>query len=113
MKRIYLNYLSAKLATAILFTPLCAQASEDYTFISGSDIYTALSQESFLVQGYLLGVADALKHDTQRADCFTVPLQPDADEALYRAYLNYWQKREPITRGTDAIREALHENFPC
>lgn len=101
------------LTSALLLMAPVSNAAEDYTFISGRDVYTALSQESFLVQGYVLGVADALKHNDASNQCFTIPLRPDADEALYSAYLTYWRNKEPLESGTESIIRALHSHFPC
>ena len=94
---------------------LAASVSADnlgYSFISGSDIRDALTQDSMVVQGYVLGVADALKG--QEGSCFQIPLAADADQALYQAYLDYWQGRGvPTQNGVHAIQQALQARFPC
>ncbi len=84
----------------------------EYSFISGSDIRDALIQDSMVVQGYVLGVADALKG--QEGACFQIPLAADADQALYQAYIDYWQSRGvPTQNGIHAIQQALQARFPC
>lgn len=108
-----------RIATIIiaLSLPLVAQAEQqaaDYSFISGDDLYDALSQDSMVLQGYILGVTDALKHSNNPAECFTIPLRPDADQVIYSAYLNYWQEQSPRpTNATRAISEMMLNQFPC
>lgn len=88
-----------------------AIASEDYNFLSGSDVHDALSQDSMIVQGYVLGVVDALKHQSE--GCFTLPYQADADRLIYQAYLEYWQEQVPPASSVDAIVEMMRARFPC
>lgn len=90
--------------------PLSAQAM-DYSFISGADIQAALQQESMVVQGYLLGVADALKG--AEPHCFTVPVAADADQQLIQAYLNHWATQPPPADGVQALVQAFSTAFPC
>ena len=108
--------MMAKLTVMLLAVVMTATAradTQDYTFISGSDIYEALSQESMVVQGYVLGVADTLKHSPESAQCFVIPMRPDADTLIYAAYLDYWQNRQIPESGTQAIADMMLENFPC
>lgn len=99
--------------TAMLVAGQVSADANDYTFISGSDIYEALSQESMVVQGYVLGVADALKHSPNSSECFEIPMRPDADSVIYSTYLEYWQKRDIPDSGTEAITQVMLNNFPC
>ena len=87
--------------------------TDNYTFISGSDIYEALSHESMVVQGYVLGVADALKHNKDSSHCFVIPMRPDADAVIYSTYLDYWHNRQIPESGTEAITQMMLNNFPC
>lgn len=86
-------------------------AAESYRFISGQDVWHALSQDSMVVQGYLLGVVDSMKH--QDHSCFTVPLSPTADADLYSGYLEYWQGKPIPEDAVEAITQAMSTLFPC
>ena len=97
----------------LLFTTSASAANMTYTFISGQEVFDALSQESWVVQGYLLGVADALKHSEEPAQCFEIPLRPDADKVIQSAYLDYWSTKEIPASGVDAITLMMKANFPC
>jgi hypothetical protein len=108
--------MMTKITTMFLAMVTTAPALADtpnYTFISGSDVYEALSQESMVVQGYVLGVTDALKHSTEPGQCFVIPMSPDADAVIYSSYLDYWQNREIPESGTEAIIDMMLKNFPC
>ena len=73
--------------------PAAAQTGEthdNYAFMSAQDLYDALSQESQVALGYLLGIVDARKGPQSDGSCYTVPWQSDADEVLVSAYLEYW-----------------------
>lgn len=104
-------------ALAALTFGLNASASElatDYSFISGDDLYDALSQDSMLLQGYILGVTDSLKHSANSAECFSIPLQPDADLLIYSGYINYWSNRTPRPdNAVTAISQMMLNQFPC
>jgi len=103
----------AAILLAVVITAPALADTENYTFISGSDVYEALSQESMVVQGYVLGVADALKHSAEPANCFVIPMSPDADAVIYSTYLEYWQNRQIPDSGTAAIMDMMVNNFPC
>lgn len=96
---------------ALVFVASQAIASEDYNFLSGTDVHDALSQDSMIVQGYVLGVVDALKH--QPEGCFTLPYQADADRLIFQAYLEYWREQMPPASSVDAIVEMMWTRFPC
>ena len=100
------------LSAMVMTLPVLAD-TQDYTFISGSDVYEALSQESMVVQGYVLGVADALKHSNEPDKCFVIPMRPDADAVIYSSYLEYWQTRDIPESGTEAIIDMMLKIFPC
>ncbi|HSG04166.1 MAG TPA: hypothetical protein VLA39_10615 [Marinobacterium sp.] len=107
------------LAAALISVALSTAASADlptpdYSFISGDDLYDALSQDSFVLQGYTLGVTDALKHSANPAECFTIPLQPDADQVIYSSYLAYWSERSVRPdNAVEAITEMMRSQFSC
>lgn len=106
----HLFFASAFVAAAMNIGATERQSS-DYSFISGSDLYDALNQESSVLQGYILGVTDALK---QTSACFIVPLAPNADELIYATYIEYWQGRQDIPQNSlSAIVEAMNDRFPC
>ena len=96
---------------ALAFVASRAIASEDYNFLSGTDVHDALSQDSMIVQGYVLGVVDALKHQSE--GCFTLPYQADADRLIFQAYLEYWQEQVPPASSVDSIVEMMRTRFPC
>ena len=102
------------LATLSLFaTPSASAKSINYSFISGQEVFEALSQESWIVQGYLLGVTDALKHNEDPTLCFEIPLQPDADRVMQSAFLDYWASAEIPNSGVKAITTMMQAKFPC
>ena len=85
-----------------------------YSFISGSDLLDALTQESMMLQGYILGVTDALKHTKEPDRCFTIPLAANADALIYTAYAEYWRAKTPVPQNSlNAIIEAMHARYPC
>lgn len=91
-----------------------AGVPEDYSFISGDDLYDALSQESMVLQGYTLGVVDAMKHSSNPDECFVIPLRPDADQVIYSSFLNFWKERENRPNSAvDAILLMMKSYFPC
>lgn len=96
---------------ALAFAASQAIASEDYNFLSGTDVHDALSQDSMIVQGYVLGVVDALKHQSE--GCFTLPYQADADRLIFEAYLEYWRDQVPPASSVDAITKMMRDRFPC
>ena len=102
------------LATLSIFATSSASAKNiDYSFISGQEVFDALSQESWIVQGYLLGVTDALKHNEDPTLCFEIPLQPDADRVMQSAFLDYWASEEIPNSGVEAITTMMQAKFPC
>ena len=106
----------AALLVALTLCPslLASEQVKGYSFISGDDLYDALSQDSMLLQGYILGVTDSLKHSANSAECFTVPLQPDADLLIYSGYINYWSNRTPRPdNAVTAILQMMLNQFPC
>ena len=94
-----------------------AKASEthdNYAFMSAQDLYDALSQQSQVALGYLLGIVDARKGQQAEGGCFTVPWQADADEVLVKAYLEYWPQVADFSRkAPDALVQMMTEHFPC
>lgn len=103
----------------ILFSLLAvgARASDiqpDYSFISGADLRDALSQDSMVLKGYMLGVADALKHSADPEQCFVIPNAADADVQLQAAYIAYWgSAHTPPDDAVIAITQAFTAHFPC
>ena len=95
----------------LAFVASRAIASEDYNFLSGTDVHDALSQDSMIVQGYVLGVVDALKHQSE--GCFTLPYQADADRLIFKAYIEYWREQVPPASSVEAIVEMMRNRFPC
>ena len=94
-----------------------ARASEthdNYAFMSAQDLYDALSQQSQVALGYLLGIVDARKGPQATGGCFTVPWQSDADEVIVAAYLEYWpQVADFSMKAPDALIQMMQERFPC
>lgn len=110
MRRHRVTFAAALLCSAAA----TAQSPEEYSFIRGADLYDALSQDSMLLQGYTLGVADALKHTDQSDNCFTIPERPDADQIIFSTFLDYWSARGDLPDSSiAAITEAMQANFPC
>ena len=64
-----------------------SETHENYAFMSAQDLYDALSQQSQVALGYLLGIVDAKKGPQAEGKCFTVPWQSDADEVLVTCLL--------------------------
>jgi hypothetical protein len=96
---------------------MSAKASEthnNYAFMSAQDLYDALSQQSQVALGYMLGIVDARKGQQAEGRCFTVPWQSDADEVLVKAYLEYWpQVADFSTKAPDALVQMMTAQFPC
>jgi hypothetical protein len=101
----------------LLGLSMSARASEthdNYAFMSAQDLYDALSQQSQVALGYLLGIVDARKGPQATGDCFTVPWQSDADEVIVAAYLDYWpQVADFAMKAPDALVKMMQERFPC
>jgi len=103
----------------VLFLPGLAAAQtdethENYAFMSAQDLYDALSQESQIALGYLLGIVDAKKGPQSDGSCFTVPWQSDADEVLVRAYLEYWPDVADLSmKAPDALIQMMVNQFSC
>ena len=117
------NKLAQSAATMVFcfslwaLVPGSARASEtyeNYAFMSAQDLYDALSQQSQVALGYLLGIVDARKGPQVEGNCFTVPWQSDADEVLVTAYLDYWpQVADFSMRAPDALIQMMEDRFPC
>lgn len=105
-----LMLLRALLLILLIHTPNTQAAP--YRFIAGSDLYTALSQDSMMLKGYFLGVIDVLK-DVDHAQCFKVPLSADADQQMVRSFLHYWEQKSIPEDPVEAISEALSKAHPC
>ena len=91
-----------------------SETHENYAFMSAQDLYDALSQQSQVALGYLLGIVDARKGPQAEEKCFTVPWQSDADEVLVTAYLDYWpQVADFSMRAPDALIQMMEDRFPC
>jgi len=97
--------------------PAAAQTGEthdNYAFMSAQDLYDALSQESQVALGYLLGIVDARKGPQSDGSCYTVPWQSDADEVLVSAYLEYWPDIADFAiKAPDALIRMMQKRFPC
>src|SRR6056300_1043640 len=97
--------------------PVSAQAAEthdNYAFMSAQDLYDALSQESQVALGYLLGIIDAKKGPQPDGSCYTVPWQSDADELLVSAYLEYWPDVADFSlKAPDVLIHMMQNRFPC
>ena len=90
------------------------ETHENYAFMSAQDLYDALSQESQVALGYLLGIVDARKGPQSDSSCFAVPWQSDADEVLVRAYLEYWPDVADFSmKAPDALIHMMQKRFPC
>jgi hypothetical protein len=91
-----------------------AETHDNYAFMSAQDLYDALSQESQVALGYLLGIVDARKGRQPDGSCYTVPWQSDADEVLVSAYLNYWPNVADFSvKAPDALIQMLVNQFSC
>ena len=87
---------------------------DNYAFMSAQDLYDALSQQSEIALGYLLGIVDARKGSQPTGGCFTVPWRADADVVLIEAYLEYWpQVADFSMTAPDALIQMMQERFPC
>ena len=91
-----------------------AENHDNYAFMSAQDLYDALSQQSQIALGYLLGIVDARKGSQSEDGCFTVPWRSDADFVLVEAYLDYWpQVADFSMKAPDALVQMMQERFPC
>ena len=87
---------------------------DNYAFMSAQDLYDALSQQSEIALGYLLGIVDARKGSQPTGGCFIVPWRADADVVLVEAYLEYWpQVADFSMTAPDALIQMMQERFPC
>ena len=97
--------------------PASAQTTkthDNYAFMSAQDLYDALSQESQVALGYLLGIVDARKGLQADGSCYTVPWQSDADDVLVSAYLEYWPDVADFSiKAPDALIRMMQKRFPC
>ena len=90
------------------------ETHDNYAFMSAQDLYDALSQESQVALGYLLGIVDARKGPQSDGSCYTVPWQSDADEVLVRAYLEYWPDVADFSmKAPDALIQMMVNQFSC
>ena len=101
----------------VLPGPAAAQTDEtheNYAFMSAQDLYEALSQESQVALGYLLGIVDARKGPQSDGSCYTVPWQSDADEVLVSSYLEYWPDVADFSmKAPDALVQMMVNQFSC
>lgn len=82
--------------------------------MSAQDLYDALSQQSQVALGYLLGIIDAQKGTQFDGTCFTVPWQADADEVIVKAFLDYWPTVNDFSmRAPEALIQMMQVQFPC
>ena len=87
---------------------------DNYAFMSAQDLYDALSQQSEIALGYLLGIVDARKGSQPSGGCFTVPWRADADIVLVETYLEYWpQVADFSMTAPDALIQMMQLRFPC
>ena len=87
---------------------------DNYAFMSAQDLYDALSQQSEVALGYLMGIVDARKGLQPTGGCFTVPWRADADVVLVGAYLEYWpQVADFSMTAPDALIQMMQLRFPC
>ena len=87
---------------------------DNYAFMSAQDLYDALSQESQVALGYLLGIVDARKGLQTDGSCYTVPWKSNADEVLVSAYLEYWPDVADFSmKAPDALIGMMQKQFPC
>ena len=105
------------LGVAIQLAPSKIQATEtqdSYAFMSAQDLYDALSQQSQVALGYMLGIVDAKKGSQSVESCFAVPWRPDADEVLVNAYLNFWPSIADFSmKAPEALTQMMIKMFPC
>ena len=102
--------LRTLLLTLLIHTPNAY--AQPYRFISGGDLYVALSQDSMMLKGYFLGVVDVLK-DVEQELCFQVPLAADADQQMLQSFLHYWEEASVPEDPVEAISKAMVEDYPC
>jgi hypothetical protein len=89
-------------------------ARDDYAFMSAQDLYDALSQDSQIARGYLLGIVDAKKGPQDDGSCFAVPWQADADQVIVEAYLEYWPDVVDFSKkAPDELINMMRLKFPC
>jgi len=106
--------LGSYLVSGLSMSVRASETHNNYAFMSAQDLYDALSQQSQVALGYLLGIVDARKGPQPNGDCFTVPWQSDADEVLVTAYLEYWpQVADFSKKAPDALTKMMRERFPC
>ena len=87
---------------------------DNYAFMSAQDLYDALSQQSEIALGYLLGIVDARKGSQPSGGCFTVPWRADADIVLVETYLEYWPQVADFSMAApDALIQMMQLRFPC
>ena len=90
------------------------EENDSYSFMSAQDLYDALSQQSQVGLGYLLGIIDAQKGMQLDGTCFTVPWHPGADEIVSSAFLEYWPTVADFSaRAPDALIQMMQSQFPC
>ena len=106
--------LGSYLVSGLSMSVRASETHNNYAFMSAQDLYDALSQQSQVALGYLLGIVDARKGPQPNGDCFTVPWQSDADEVLVTAYLEYWPQFADFSKkAPDALTQMMRERFPC
>ena len=115
--RWFKNFLGLLLVGFFFSLTLSIRASEEhdsYSFMSAQDLYDALSQQSPVGLGYLLGIIDAQKGKQLDGTCFTVPWHADADEIVASAFLEYWPTIADFSaRAPDALIQMMQSQFPC
>lgn len=108
---VVVNWLKVILLS-ISFIGAATAKAQSYTFISGQDLFDALSQDSMMLKGYFLGVVDVLK-GAEGVNCFFVPLAADADKQMFETYLEYWKKNKIPENAVEAITKAMSQSYPC
>ena len=105
------------LVLAIQLAPpkvLATETQDSYAFMSAQDLYDALSQQSQVALGYMLGIVDVKKGTQPDGSCFAVPWRPDADEVLVNAYLDYWPSVADFSvKAPEALTQMMTKKFPC
>ena len=93
---------------------LATETQDSYAFMSAQDLYDALSQQSQVALGYMLGIVDAKKGSQPDGSCFAVPWRPDADEVLVNAYLDYWPSVADFSvKAPEALTQMMNKKYPC
>jgi len=106
--------LGSCLVPGLSMSARASETHDNYAFMSAQDLYDALSQQSQVALGYLLGIVDARKGPQPGGGCFTVPWQSDADEVIVAAYLDYWPRVADFAmKAPDALTQMMLERFPC